>query len=173
MNVLPFVVQEAGPHFRVPRTFVTRALYLAASTAVLAVAIPYISSGDTGTFARGLYNTFYWTTYAAVCLLAPVLMAHAVFRDKTAGLASVIAASPVTPMEYCLGRLLGQLAALGGILLVGAPLFVIMIFMHAISVGEMVKGVLFLALGGALSASLATQYATVRVVSDGANWTIF
>ncbi len=152
---MPFVAQEAGPHFRVPRTFVIRALYLAASATVLAFAIPYLATGETGTFARQLYNTFYVTTYAAVCLLAPVLTAHAVFRDKTAGLASVIAASPVTPMEYCLGRLLGQLAALGGILLVGTPLFVIMIFLHAISPGEMVKGILFLALGGALSASLA------------------
>jgi len=155
VNILPFVVQESGPHFRVARTFVTRALYLAASATVLAFAIPHISSGDTGTFARNLYNTFYWTTYAAVCLLAPVLTAHAVFRDKTAGLASVIAASPVTPMEYCVGRLLGQLAALGSILLVSAPIFVIMIFLHALSLGEVLKGIVFLALGGALSASLA------------------
>ncbi len=155
LNVLPFIVQEAGPHFRGWKTFLMRGLYLGISGVVLAAVKTYVASGETGAFARTLYNTFYITTYVAVCLLAPVLMAHAVFRDKVAGLASVIAAAPITPLDYCLGRLLGQLAALAAILIVGAPLFIVMIFLHAATPGEAVKGIALLGLGGALSASLA------------------
>lgn len=155
LNLLPFVVQEAGPHFRGWKTFLLRGLYLGISGVVLAAVKTYVASGETGAFARTLYNTFYITTYVAVCLLAPVLMVHAVFRDKVAGLASVIASAPITPLDYCLGRLLGQLAALAAILIVGAPLFIVMIFLHAATPGEAVKGIVLLGLGGALSASLA------------------
>ena len=155
LNILPFIVQEAGPHFRGWKTFLMRGLYLGISGLVLAAVQATVASGETGAFARTLYNTFFITTYVAVCLLAPVLMAHAVFRDKVAGLASVIAAAPITPLDYCLGRLLGQLAALAAILIVGAPLFIVMIFLQAATPGEAVKGIALLALGGALSASLA------------------
>lgn len=154
-RLLPFILQEAGPHFRSRRTFLLRALYLGISGAVLAVVKERVAGGESGALARNLYNTFFITTYVAVALLAPVLVAHAVFRDKKAGLASVIASAPVTAMEYCLGRLLGQLAALGAILLVGMPLFVLMVFLHAVTPGEALKGILLLGLGALLSASLA------------------
>ncbi|MBI4563777.1 MAG: ABC transporter permease [Planctomycetes bacterium] len=167
----PVTAKELWGLSRLRRTHAARLIYVGLIGAVLfqfsaSMAGPVVSPSEYANLGRNLFQYFFWPNLFLVSLASVIAAADIFAREVKADTLEILMLTPLTPFEVAFGKWKAVMVQTGTIILCGAPVAAVCLYLGGIGYWEVAWSLSLTAAMAALGAAMAL-YFSARHMEQG------